>query len=166
MRPLRILALAAVLVATAGCGSNAASKAPAGNSTSAPITSGPAASPPTTDVPTTASNGSAPLSRTDLIACIKQHGEQVHNQQETGFAPPGGAFRIGPDGTGIIAGVYPNTSYAHAQAQVVIALAAAYVGKPTAQANVHQQGTLVWFPQHSPFTGQHSKALDACTSGI
>jgi hypothetical protein len=69
---------------------------------------------------------------------------------------------VGRDGTGFIVGVFPDASYAKANAQTVASIAAAYVGKPDAEKNTHVVGTVVWFPQHSPFTGQHSAALDKC----
>jgi hypothetical protein len=62
----------------------------------------------------------------------------------------------------LIVGVFPKTQHAPAAANGVIAIASGFVGATSAKQNTHIAGTAVWFPAQSPFSGQHSAALDGC----
>jgi hypothetical protein len=104
------------------------------------------------------------VTRNSLVACLKKAGMDATKIQEIGFAPPGGAILVDGNG-GFVVGVFPDSDYASASAGQVVDLAASYVGKTTAQKNVHTVGNVVWFPRHSPFTGQQSSALNGCLAG-
>lgn len=96
------------------------------------------------------------------MACLTKAGAHPKKTTEMGFAAPGGDIQVGSGANQLVVGVFPNEDYANAQANSVVSIASSFVGKQSAKANTHVVGRVVWFPAHSPFSGQHFKALDSC----
>lgn len=156
----RIMSIGVVIsVLAAGCGSSASS---ASNSSSPVSTTPPGASASSAPAPSTTTPPAA-VTRSSLGACLRSGGAAPKSVKEMGFSPPGGALSLSiPGDNRLIVGVFPNTQYAQAAADGVVAIGSGFVGETTAKQNTHVVGTVVWFPAQSPYTGQHLAALDKC----